>query len=230
MSRIQMALLLVGAGLLAWGGYQGLVVAPTEVFMGDVYRIMFVHVPAAWVALLCFVACFVGSLGYLWKASQRLDAVAEASAEVGVFFSGLLLVTGSIWGRPTWGVWWSWDPRLTTMAILFFAYAGYLALRQFVDEPEKRASWAAVAAIIISADIPIVYYSVKWWNSLHQVQSTARTMAPEMRRALMFNAFAFLCLGLWQVLERYRLSRANQFLDLAPPPPTPTAASTGGPP
>src|SRR5687768_7273793 len=113
----------VGLGLLAWGTYVGLVQAPPDRMMGDVYRIMFVHVPSAWMALVAFTVTFAASVVYLLKSSPMADAIAEASAEVGVLFNVLLLMTGSIWGRPTWGVWWTWDPRLTTAAIMLFAFS-----------------------------------------------------------------------------------------------------------
>src|SRR6185312_10268231 len=105
----------------------------------------------------------VCSLAYLVRRRPTMDYLAHAGVEVGVVFNTTGLITGSIWGRPTWGVWWSWDPRLTTAAIMFFAFAGYVTLRRFVEEPERRATWAAVVAIIIFADIPIVWFSVKWW-------------------------------------------------------------------
>jgi len=211
--------LLAAVGLIA-GGVLGLTVAPADRDMGDVYRIMYVHVPAAWAALLAVTVTFVASLVYLMKSSARADAVAEASAEVGVFFGALLIVLGSIWARPTWGVWWDWDPRLTTAAIMLFAFAGYLALRKFVDDPERRATWAAVAAIIAYVDVPILWFSVRWWRSLHQVQNTGQSTASIMTRSLLFNALAFLLLYVWFVRLRYRVAVARQQEELAEPPAT----------
>lgn len=204
--------------LVAWGAYTALVVAPPERMMGDVYRILFVHVPSAWMALIAYTVCLVASLVYLFKERWGADALAEASAEVGVLFNATLLVTGSLWGRPTWGVFWTWDPRLTSAAIMFFAFSGYLALRHFVDSPERRASWAAVAAIIIYVDIPIVWYSVKWWNSLHQVQSSPQTVDPSMVFPLRLNAIAFLAVLIWFVRWRYRLGMKRQADELTEPP------------
>lgn len=205
--------------VLGCGAYMGLVGAPPDRMMGDVYRIMYVHVPSAWLALVAFTVTFAASVWYLLKSSLGADALAEASAEVGVVFNAMLLVTGSIWGRPTWGVWWTWDPRLTTAAIMFFAFAGYLALRRFVDDPERRATWAAVVAIIIFADIPIVWFSVKWWNSLHQLQSSPSTVAAPMVLALRLNAFAFLFIYVWFVRLRYGLARRQQHLEQGDPLP-----------
>lgn len=208
----------IGLGLLSYGLYLGLFGTPPDRLMGDVYRIFYVHVPAAWIALVAYTVVFVASIVYLFGHDSRADAVAEASAEVGVVFTLILLATGSIWGRPTWGVWWTWDPRLTTAAIMLFAFAGYVALRQFVEDPEKRAAWAAVVAILIYVDVPIVYMSVKWWNSLHQLQSSPETVASPMVTALRTNAFAFLFLYLWFVRQRYHLATSRQAVELSEPP------------
>lgn len=217
-SRFFEGALLVGLLLLAWGAFYGLCVAPPDRMMGDVYRIMFVHVPSAWLALIAYTVTFIASLVYLWGSQARWDAIAEASAELGVVFNGILLVTGSIWGRPTWGVWWSWDPRLTTAAIMFFAFSGYLALRRLVDDVQRRAVWAAVVALVVYADIPIVWFSVKWWNSLHQLQSSPKTVAAPMVLALRINAFAFLFLYIGLTGLRYRLARWRQAEQTAEPP------------
>lgn len=218
MTRIDKTFLALGVALLGVGGYYGLAIAPKEAFMGDVYRILYVHVPAAWMALLAATVNFGASLWYLFRSSHKADALAEASAELAVVFGALLIGSGALWAKPTWGVWWSWDPRLTTVAILFFAYAGYMALRQFVDVPEKRATWAAVLGIIIFVDIPLVWFSVKWWNSLHQVQSSPKTMAPGMVVALRINAFAFLAMLIFFLRQRYRLARARGALEESEPP------------
>lgn len=198
--------------LLIVGGYWGLFVAPTEREMGEVYRIIYVHVPSAWMALIAFTVTFVASVVYLFNGSFKADTLAEASAEVGVFFSVLVLFTGSVWGKPTWGVYWSWDPRLTTAAIMTFGFAGYLALRRFVDLPERRAIWAAVTAIIVYVDIPLVWFSVKWWNSLHQLQSSSQTVSAEMVTPLRISAFAFLFVYIF--FTRLRCSIGARRLEL----------------
>jgi heme exporter protein C len=208
------ALILLGAGA-AWGLY----VAPPERMMGDVYRIMFVHVPSAWLALVAYTVTFLASCAYLWRGSDRADALAEASAELGIVFNALLLITGSIWGKPTWGVWWTWDPRLTTAAVLLFAFLGYLALRRLTEDPARRAVWASVMAIVIFADVPIVWFSVKWWNSLHQLQSSPATVAAPMVVALRLNAFAYLALYLTFLGPRFRLARRRSRALLPPPAP-----------
>jgi heme exporter protein C len=220
--------------LLVSGAWIGLVWAPPDREMGDVQRIMYVHLPAVWMGLLGVTLNFFCCVAYLlpsFRVPEGLrsfvpdaDALAEASAEVGLFFGSLGLVLGSIWGRPTWGVFWTWDPRLTSMAILLVAYAGYLALRRFVDDTERRAAWSAVVGIIIAVDIPIIWFSVRWWNSLHQVQSSPKTVDPAMVLALRWNAFAFLFLWLVFLSSRYDIARFRRERELAPPPLEPEVA------
>ena len=204
----------VALTLLAVGGYWGLFVAPTEREMGEVYRIIYVHVPAAWMAMIAFTVTMIASVTYLFNGRWGADILAEASAEVGVFFSILVLFTGAVWGKPTWGVYWTWDPRLTTAAIMTFSFAGYLALRHFVDVPEKRATWAAVTAVIIYVDIPLVWFSVKWWNTLHQVQSSPQTVSSEMVMPLRISAFAFLFAYLFFTRMRHQIGRERLEIEL----------------
>ena len=204
----------VALALLVVGGYWGLFIAPTEREMGEVYRVIYVHVPAAWTALIAFTVTLIASVTYLMNGKWGADTLAEASAEVGVFFSVLVLITGSVWGKPTWGVYWSWDPRLTTAAIMTFGFAGYLALRRFVDLPERRAVWAAVVAVIIYVDIPLVWFSVKWWNSLHQLQSSPQTVSSEMVTPLRISAFAFLFAYLYFTRLRSTIGRRRLELEL----------------
>lgn len=215
------ALLWLGTGLLAFGIYQGLFVAPAEVFMGEVYRILYLHVPTAWNALLALTFAFVASLMFLFKGDWKWDARAEAAIEVGVVLSFLLCCQGSIWAKPTWGVWWDWDPRLTTTAVLLAAFIGILALRRFVDEPAKRATWSAVATVIAYIDVPIVYFSVKWWNSLHQMQSSPDTVSNIFHLALRANAFGVLFLMIGLMILRTRVASLRLSEELAPPEPAP---------
>jgi heme exporter protein C len=142
----------------------------------------------------------------------------EAAIEVGVLLGFLLCCQGAIWAKPTWGVWWDWDPRLTTTAVLVAAFAGVLALRRFVDDPVKRATWSAVAAIIASVDVPIVYYSVRWWNSLHQLQSSPATVSSQFYLPLRLNAFGILFLMTGFIMLRARIASQRIATELAPPP------------
>ncbi len=220
-SRGEWGMLALWALLMAAGLYAGLVAAPSERDMGEVYRIMFVHVPAAWLTLVAFLVTFFASVVYLYGGDLRADALAAASTEVGVVLNFILLATGSIWGRPTWGVYWTWDPRLTTAAILGCSFAGYLALRALAPAGERRALFSALVAILASTGLPFVWFAVKFWSTLHQVQSSPATMAPAMVLALRLNAFAFLAAYLLLCRWRYRLERHLQRDALLPPPEAP---------
>ena len=216
-NRVRWAFLIVALGMLVVGAYLALAWAPPDREMGDVQRIMYVHVPQLWMALLAMTLNFACSVIYLVRNSWKTDSLAEASAEVGVVFGAVGIALGSIWGRPTWGVWWAWDPRLTTAAILLVAYCGYLALRRFVDDPERRAVWSAVTAIVAYVDVPLIWYSVQWWRSLHQVQSSPRTVDPQMVLVLRWQSFAFLSLMVFYVWTRYLIAMAARRRELAMP-------------
>lgn len=191
------------------GVYLGLVWAPPDALMGNVQRIMYVHFPS-WLATGAgYLIGFVASVLYLTRREPRWDWWAEAGIEVGVLFNCTGLLTGSIWGRPTWGVWWTWDPRLTTTAIMLLIFAGYLVVRAFVEDPEARARVAALVAIVGFADVPIVYFSVRWWRTLHQPQSSPETVDPEMVVALRVMFLAFLLLFGYLATRRYLLARTR---------------------
>lgn len=207
----------LGVILLLAGSYLGLFVAPKERYMGDVQRIMYVHVPTAWNWMLAVLFAFFSAIAFLFTSNYKWDARTEAGLEVGTLFAFLLCVQGSIWAKPTWGVWWDWDPRLTSVAVLLFAFLGILALRQFVDDPARRAIWTAVATIIASVDLPIVYFSVKWWNSLHQTQSTPQTVASQFHLPLRLNAFAILFLMIGFIMVRSRIAALRLERETAAP-------------
>jgi heme exporter protein C len=217
-----------GLLLLLWGSTWGLFYAPREEYMGDVQRIMYVHVPTAWNTMLVLSFAFGCAIVSLVRGGWPTDARLEAAVEAGVVMSALICVQGSTWARPTWGVWWDWDPRLTTTAVLLFAFGGILALRQFVDDPVKRAVWSAVAVVIAYADVPLVYFSVRWWNSLHQVQSTPQTVSRAFHWPLRINAFGVLFLMIGVIELRARLAFLRRERELAPPPVERLAEATGG--
>lgn len=208
----------IGLAFLAFGSYVGLFVSPAEEFMGQTQRIMYVHVPTAWSGLLAITFGFVCAVLYLLKNDFKWDCYLEASIEIGVLFAFLLCVQGAIWAKPTWGVWWDWDPRLTTSAVLVFAYLGILALRKFVEDPVKRAIWSSVATIIAYVDVPIVYFSVRWWNSLHQQQSSPSTVSSSFYTPLRANAFGVLFLMIGFVMIRSQVAALRLKHELAPPP------------
>lgn len=217
----------LGFLLLLGGSIWGLCYAPREVYMGEVQRIMYVHVPTAWNAMLVLTFAFACALVSLLRGGWAWDARLEAAVEAGVVMSALICIQGSIWARPTWGVWWDWDPRLTTTAVLLFAFGGILALREFVDDPVKRAVWSAVAVVIAYVDVPLVYFSVRWWNSLHQLQSTPETVSRAFHWPLRVNAFGVLFLMTGVIALRARVALLRRESELAPPPAQAAAAAVG---
>jgi heme exporter protein C len=172
--------------------------------MGNLQKIMYVHVPAAWTAFIAFFIVLVASAMYLWKREERYDLVAASAAEVGAVLTALTLALGSIWGRPTWGTWWTWDARLTSTAILLLIYIGYLALRAATDDAERRARWSAAVGILGAINVPIVYMSVRWWRTLHQVQSSPSTISSTYVDGLRLNALSMTLVLVWLILARYR--------------------------
>ncbi len=192
--------------LLALGLYLGLVWAPAERLMGDVYRIMYIHFPS-WVGSAAgYLTAFLASIAYLKTRNAGYDYVALAGAEIGLLFNVTGLITGAFWGRPTWGVYWTWDPRLTTTAIMAITFAGYLVLRAFMEDPEGRARAAALVAIVGFVNVPIVYFSVRWWRTLHQVQSSPETVDAPMVWALRTMMVAFVLLFIFLLTQRFRLA------------------------
>ena len=201
------------AAILA--SWMGLLWAPTDAIQGDVYRVIYVHVPTAWLAYLAFFVVFLASIGWLWTRRPWFDALAVASAEIGVLFTGLFIVAGSIWAKPTWGVWWTWDPRLVTTSIMFVMYLGYLLLRSLSTDFERRATRAAVLGIIAVVDIPIVHLSVLWMNSLHQLPTVLRIGAgpaldASMGAALGVSVLAFTLVYFALLVERMAIERRRQ--------------------
>jgi heme exporter protein C len=211
--RPWLGILATAAAILA--SWMGLVWAPTDAVQGDVYRVIYVHVPTAWLAYLAFVVVFLASVGWLWTRRPWFDALAVASAEIGVLFTGLFIVAGSIWAKPTWGVWWTWDPRLVTTAVMFCMYLGYLLLRSLSNDFERRATRAAVLGIIAVVDIPIVHLSVLWMNSVHQLPTVVRIGASpaldaQMGMTLGVSVIAFTLVYFALLVERMELERRHQ--------------------
>lgn len=206
------SLFLVGAVVVL-----GLWVTPPDVVQGQLVRLIYVHPPVAWVAYLAYGVTSIASVLYLWKRSRdvKWDLLAASSAEVGVVFTGLTLLTGSIWGRPAWGVWWTWDARLTTTALLFALYLGYLALRHVPADTHQRAKRSAIAGLIAFIDVPIVHQSVVWWRTLHQSATVLNAnlnpkIHGEMAMTLLLGFVAFTFVYFWMVMHRYRIARFEQ--------------------
>ena len=168
----------------------GLFVVPPDRLQGQVQRIMYVHVPSAWIAYLAFFVTFVASIRYLWRKDLGADRLAASSAEIGLVFTGVAIATGAIWGKATWGVWWDWDPRLTTTALLFLIFAGYVLVRASVVDRVARARACAVIGIVGFANVPIVHFSVLWWRSLHQPPTVIRPGDPSIDHLLLAELLA----------------------------------------
>jgi heme exporter protein C len=216
--QVARALLLLGIVMIAAQSYLGLVWAPPEKFMGDTGRILYMHVPQLWMSMAALTINCVCSVLFLFKKSWVTDSMAEASGAVGVYFGAVGVALGSIWAKPTWGAWWTWDPRLTTAAILLVAYSGYMALRKFIDDPDKRAVFSSVMGIFSGTLIPVLWFSVRWWRSMHQTQSTPKLVDPQMVMVLRFSAVAFLCLLASFLYYRFEVAMSARARETAPPP------------
>jgi heme exporter protein C len=189
-------------------------VAPREEIQGNVQRIMYLHVPSVLVAYLAFAVVFAASVVHLARRSDAADRLAQAAAECGVLFTAITIASGSIWGKPTWGTWWTWDARLTSVAILFVMYLGYLLLRGMIEDRERAARYAAVLGIVAALDIPLVHFSVYWWRTLHQPPSIIKpgpsTMAPVFVATLLVNLVGLTLLAAYLVARRARLLAREQ--------------------
>jgi heme exporter protein C len=201
---------------LAFGTYEGLVVAPTEETMGNVQRIFYVHVPAATVAFTLFFVNFLASLAYLWKRSPKADALAATAAEVGVVFSTVVLITGPIWARYAWGTWWStWDMRLNTMLMLWLLYVSYLILRRS-STTGSTSVLASSLAIFAFLDVPIVYMANRWFRTHHPSPMIGTSnLDHRMQNILFINMLAFLCFGALITWFRYEMERTSQKINAA---------------
>ena len=202
--------------VIAVGLYWALAQAPRDALQGDVQRIMYLHLPSILTAYLSFFLVFIGSCLYLWKREKRDDNLAHSAAELGVLFTALTIIEGSIWGKPTWGVWWTWDARLTLTAILLLIYSGYLMLRSLIEDEDRAALSAAVLGIIGFLDIPLIHMSVYWWRTLHQPPSILRpdklpweNVHPAMLAALAINFVGFLLLYFYLLSLRLRLGEVR---------------------
>ena len=190
------------------GLYLGLVVAPADYEQGDSYRIIFIHVPAAWMSMFVYVVIAVASAVFLIWRLKLADVVAVASAPIGAVFTAIALITGSFWGKPMWGTWWIWDARLTSELLLLFLFLGYLALRNALDTPQASAKAAAILAVVGVVNIPIIHFSVEWWNTLHQPATISKfeksSMHISMLRPLLIMVLAFQLMYFYNLMIRLR--------------------------
>lgn len=195
----------------------GLFVLPADALQGEVQRLLYVHVPIAWTMMLAFFVVFLMSILYLVQRELKWDLLAASAAEVGLLGAILTLILGTLWGRPTWGIWWAWDPRITTTALLVPIYAGYLIVRSMSEDPDQRARWAAVIGLIAFVQVPIVYLSVFWWRSLHQPPSSPQSMWSLYGLMLLLGFVAYLLAFAYLWLRRYRLAATELELELSGP-------------
>jgi heme exporter protein C len=177
---VVLAVIVSGIGVI-WS----MVYAPADYQQGETARIMFIHVPSAWIAVGAYTGMAIGSVSFLVWGHALGDIAAKVMAPIGAAFTALCLATGSIWGRPTWGTWWEWDGRLTSVLVLFFLYLGYMALRSALDETSKASKAAAILCLVGTINIPIIRFSVEWWNTLHQKASIVRTGGPSLDPSLL---------------------------------------------
>lgn len=191
------------AVLLILGLYNGLIQAPADYEQGDSYRIIYIHVPAAWMSMFVYaVMAFSSAIFLIWR-MKLADIVAQASAPIGASFTLIALVTGSIWGKPTWGTWWVWDARLTSELVLLFLYIGYIALRGAIEHRNNAARAAAVLAIVGVINLPIIHYSVEWWHTLHQPATISKLDTPSIHMSMLIPLLQMV--GAFQLLYFYNL-------------------------
>ena len=207
------------------GLYLGLVRAPADYEQGESYRIIYVHVPAAWMSMFVYMVMAVSSAVFLIWRMKLADVVAAASAPIGASFTLIALITGAFWGKPMWGAWWVWDARLTSELVLLFLYLGYIALRGAIEQPQTAARAAAILALVGVVNIPIIHFSVEWWNTLHQPATITRMDKPAMHismlRPLLLMVAGFQLLYFYNLMVRLqtgilqRESRTNWVAELA---------------
>lgn len=210
---------------LVSGLFLGLVVAPADYEQGESYRIIYIHVPAAWMSMFVYVVMALSSSVFLIWRLKIADVVALASAPIGASFTAVALLTGSFWGKPMWGTWWIWDARLTSELLLLFLYLGYMALRGAMETPQSAARAAAILAVVGVVNIPVIHFSVEWWNTLHQPATITKLDKPSMHismlRPLLLMVLAFQLLYFYNLMIRIRTlllqreTRASWVADLA---------------
>jgi len=215
--KIHLLLILICFLLLEAALYLAFFYAPTERIMGDVQRIFYFHVPSAWASFLAFFVVCIASIAFLRTGKEPWDRLARCSAEIGVLFISLVLLTGPLWAKPVWNVYWTWDARLTTSLILWLIYIAYLMIRSYTTDPERGARFAAVFGIIGFLDVPIVYMSIRWWRTLHPSPviggGSGSGLAPAMFNTLMFCLLAFTVLYVTLLTLYYQIAGLERRID-----------------
>ena len=203
--------------LVIASAYAAFFIAPEERTMGLIQRIFYFHVASAWSGFTAFFLCFIGNLLYVWKRDQKYDWLAVSGAEVGLAFTTVVLITGPIWAHPVWGIWWTWDARLTSTFVLWLLYVSYLLLRTLVEEPDRRALLSSLFGIFAFIDVPLVFGAIRWWRTQHPQPVIAggqgSGLEPTMKAVFFFSAFAMHVFMAFLVAERYALEKMQTETD-----------------
>jgi heme exporter protein C len=208
----------VAIALVALAAYAAFFVAPDERSMGVIQRIFYFHAATAWAGETTFFFCFVVNLLYVWKRSRKFDWLGVSCAEVGVACITVVLITGPIWAKPVWGIWWTWDARLTSTFVLWLLYISYLLLRTLIEEPERRALLSALFGIFAFIDVPIVFGAIRWWRTQHPAPvimgGPGSGLDPVMKKVFFFNVLAMHVLAAFLISERYLLEEARHDVNI----------------
>src|SRR5579863_1928571 len=203
--------------LVAAAAYAAFFVAPTERSMGLIQRIFYLHVSSAWTGLIAFFICFLSNLTYVWRRQPQWDWLGVSAVEVGLAFTTVVLITGPIWAHPVWGIWWTWDARLTSTFVLWLLYVSYLLLRTLVEEPDRRALLSSLFGIFAFIDVPLVFGAIRWWRTQHPQPVIAggqgSGLEPTMKAVFFFSAFAMHVFMAFLVAERYALEKMQTETD-----------------
>ena len=203
--------------LVIASAYASFYIAPTEATMGVIQRIFYFHVASAWAGFTAFLICFIGNLLYVWKRQQKYDWLGVSGAEVGLAFTTVVLITGPIWAHPVWGIWWTWDARLTSTFVLWLLYVSYLLLRTLVEEPDRRALLSSLFGIFAFIDVPLVFGAIRWWRTQHPqpviMGGQGSGLDPTMKAVFFFSAFAMHVLMASLIVERYALEKMQTEAD-----------------
>ena len=204
--------------LVIAGAYAAFYIAPNERTMGVLQRIFYFHAATAWAGMDAFFICFVANLLYVWKRQPKYDWLGVTCAEVGLVCTTVVLITGPIWAKPAWGIWWTWDARLTSTFVLWLLYISYLLLRSLIEEHERRALLSALFGIFAYIDVPLVFFSIRWWRTQHPAPvvmgGPGSGLDPIMSRVFYFNVFVMHVLVLFLIVERYVLEKLRHDVDL----------------
>jgi heme exporter protein C len=203
--------------LVIASAYASFYIAPEERTMGLIQRIFYFHVACAWAGFTAFFLCFIGNLLYVWKRQQKYDWLGVSGAEVGLAFTTVVLITGPIWAHPVWGIWWTWDARLTSTFVLWLLYVSYLLLRTLVEEPDRRALLSSLFGIFAFIDVPLVFGAIRWWRTQHPqpviMGGQGSGLDPTMKAVFFFSAFALHVLMAFLIAERYSLEKLQTETD-----------------